>query len=473
MKKQLFIAGQWVDAERHTQLTAPYSGELIAEIPVAMESEVDRAIQAASDARRMMAAMPAHKRHAILEGVSRLLEERKEEAARIIAMEAAKPVTTARGEVARTIETYRFSAEEAKRLTGDMIPMDAAVNGENRIGYTMRIPLGVVGAITPFNFPMNLVAHKVGPALAAGNTVVLKPASQTPLSAFFIAELFAAAGLPAGALNVITGSGSTVGHALVTDSRIHKITFTGSAAVGMEILRLAGMKKVTLELGSNSAVIVDAGTDPEKIARRCVTGAFSYQGQVCISVQRIYVHQALYQPFLEALIRHTKNLRVGDPLSDDTDFSSMISASERDRLTGWISEAVADGASVACGGMVERGILMPTILTGTSPTLKISCQEAFGPVVLVHPVNSVGEAVQHVNDSRFGLQAGIYTDNIHTALRAASELQVGGVMVNDIPTYRVDHMPYGGVKDSGTGKEGVPWAIREMTETRLVVLNRN
>jgi acyl-CoA reductase-like NAD-dependent aldehyde dehydrogenase len=473
MKKQLFIAGQWVDAERHTRLTAPYSGELLAEIPFATESEVDSAIQAASDARRMMAAMPAHKRYSILIGVSNLLEERKEEAARIIAQEAAKPVTTARGEVARTIETYRFSAEEAKRLTGEMIPMDAAASGENRIAYTMHVPLGVVGAITPFNFPMNLVAHKVGPALAAGNTVVLKPASQTPLSAFFIAKLFATAGLPAGALNVITGSGSTVGHALVTDPRIHKITFTGSAAVGMEILRLAGMKKVTLELGSNSAVIVDAGTDIEKIAKRCVTGAFSYQGQVCISVQRIYVHHTVYHPFLEALVRCTKNLKGDDPLADETDFSCMISSSERDRLTGWISEAVADGASIACGGTVEHGMLMPTILTGAAPSLKISCQEAFGPVVLVNPVESVNEAIQHVNESRFGLQAGIFTNNIQTALFAASELQVGGVMVNDIPTYRVDHMPYGGVKDSGTGREGVPWAIREMTDTKLVVLNRN
>jgi len=473
MKKQLFIAGNWVEAERYTPLFSPWSGELLAEIPVATPAETDKAIQAAFDARPLMASMPAHRRAALLEKVSDLLAERREEAARIIAREAAKPIGLARTEVARTIETYTFSAEEAKRLTGEMIPMDASANGENRLAYTMRVPLGVVGAITPFNFPMNLVAHKIGPALAAGNTAVLKPASQTPLSAFFVAGLFAEAGLPPGALNVITGSGGLVGDQIVMDDRVQKITFTGSAAVGKEILRKAGMKKVTLELGSNSAVIVDQGTEVNKIAKRCVAGAFSYQGQVCISVQRIFVHETLYLTFLQEMIRLTKMLKTGDPMLENTEITAMISVAESERVLQWIREAAGGGASIACGGTIKKGILMPTILTGTGRLLQVSCQEAFGPVVLIDSVKTVDEAIDRVNDSRFGLQAGIYTQNIGTALDAASKLNVGGVMINDIPTYRVDHMPYGGVKDSGTGREGVPWAIREMTDTKLVVLNRN
>jgi acyl-CoA reductase-like NAD-dependent aldehyde dehydrogenase len=474
LKKKMFINGTWMDGEQYAPLLSPYSGEVLAQIPVATIKEAEKAIEAASNARQIMAKLPAHRRSAILEHVSDQLLTRKEDAARIIALEAAKPVTLARAEVARTVETYKFAAEEAKRIGGEVISLDASANGENRIAYTVREPIGVIGAITPFNFPMNLVAHKIAPAIASGNAVVLKPAGQTPLSALFIAELFEKAGLPAGGLNVITGSGSLIGEKMVTDERIRKITFTGSAAVGIGIIKKAGLKRVTLELGSNSAVIIDKEvSDPVKIIRRCVQGSFSYQGQVCISVQRIYVHQDIYQSFLEGFIAETIKLKAGDPLEEDTDVSVLISPIETERILNWIDEARSQGAKVACGGQTSGGIMFPTVITDAGPGLRISCQEVFGPVVVINRVESMEEAVARVNESNYGLQAGIYTGNIHTALDAVGKLQVGGVMVNDIPTFRVDHMPYGGVKDSGIGREGIKYAIEEMTEIKLVVFNQN
>ncbi len=473
MKKELFINGRGKEGENFSELRSPYSGELLALVPQATPAQVNEAIDAAFAAAHVMAALPAHRRSAILEGVAKLLEERKDEAAMLIAKEAGKPLKIARGEVTRTIETYRFSAEEAKRIGGEVLPLDASASGEKRLAYTVREPLGVIGAITPFNFPMNLVAHKVGPALASGNTVVLKPAGQTPLSALFIAELFREAGLPAGALNVLTGKGSEIGKVLIADERVRMITFTGSPAVGMNIKQQAGLKRTTLELGSNSALIIDKVSDPDKVARRAVTGAFSFQGQVCISVQRIYVVKESYETFLSSFIAATKELKSGDPLIEDTDISVLITPGDTNRILEWIDEAVKDGAGLAFGGKVENGILLPTILTGVKREQKICCMEAFGPVVFINRVDDVETAVRMVNDSRYGLQAGIYTDNLHTALWAAEKLQVGGVMINDIPTFRVDHMPYGGVKESGMGREGVKYAIEEMTELKLVVFNRN
>lgn len=472
LRKKLFIGGEWVEGERYAPLSSPYSGELLAEVPLATEREVEHAIKAADCAREIMAKMPAHERAAILERLVALLKERAEEAARIIAMEAAKPITTAKGEVARTIQTYTFAAEEAKRICGETISLDAAPGGEGRVAFTVREPLGVIGAITPFNFPMNLVAHKVGPAIAAGNTVVLKPAEQTPLSAYFIAELFQEAGLPAGALNVVSGLGEVAGEKIVTDERVKMITFTGSPSVGIGIRNKAGLKRVTLELGSNSAVIVDRGVDLADVVPRCVYGAFTYQGQVCISVQRIYVHEELYNEFVERFVERTERLKVGDPLDPETDVSALISPKDVERVLEWISEARQHGAKVITGGKREGNILYPTVILNADPLLKVSCCEVFAPVVLINPVQSVDEAITMVNDSRYGLQAGIYTENVHTALRAAEKLQVGGVMINDIPTFRVDHMPYGGVKESGLGREGVKYAIEEMTEMKLVVFKR-
>lgn len=473
VKKKLFINGEWHEAKQYSLLFSPYSEELIAEIPQATVEEVDLAIDAAYQARTMMAEMPSHKRAKILENLVQLLEAREEEAAEIIALEAAKPIKTAQGEVARTIQTYKFAAEEAKRINGVTIPMDAAPGGEGRVAYTVKEPLGVIGAITPFNFPMNLVAHKVGPAIASGNTVVLKPAGQTPLSAFFLAELLHEAGLPPGALNVITGSGSVVGDRLVTDDRVKKISFTGSPEVGIGIRNKAKLKHVTLELGSNAAVIVDKNIDVKKIIPRCVTGAFSYQGQVCISLQRIYVHKDSYDAFVEDFVSASRELQVGDPLDPNTDVSALINPKEVERTLNWIEEAKQNGAKIALGGTREGNSLNPTILLDVVKTSKVSCKEVFAPIVLINKVDSVEEAIDLVNDSRYGLQAGIFTENIHTAMHAARALHVGGVLINDIPTFRVDHMPYGGVKESGVGREGIKYAIEEMTELKLVIFNNH
>ncbi|MDQ6600951.1 aldehyde dehydrogenase family protein [Bacillus salipaludis] len=472
-KKGLYIGGQWLEAKEYTSLRSPYSGETIAEIPIATAEDVEQAIQAAEQAKKVMAEMPAFERANILEALARKLEERSDEAAKIIALEAAKPFTTAKGEVERTIETYKFAAEEAKRIHGETIPLDAAKGGVNRLGYTVREPIGIIGAITPFNFPMNLVAHKVGPAIAAGNTIVLKPATQTPLSSLFIAELLEEAGLPKGALNVVTGAGRVVGDKLVTDPRVSMITFTGSPSVGIGIRNKAGLKRVTLELGSNAAVIIDRNVDIDKIISRCVTGAFSNQGQVCISLQRVYVHEDVYDSFVERFVDATKKLSLGDPLNPGTDVSALISPNDVKRTLLWIDEAKQAGATIATGGVAEGNIVHPTVILNADRQLKVSCQEVFAPIVLVNKVKSVDEAIALVNDSNYGLQAGIYTNDVDTALDASEKLHVGGVMINDIPTFRVDNMPYGGVKESGTGREGLKYAVEEMTEMKLVVWNRN
>lgn len=473
MNKKLFIGGQWVKGSEYAPLYSPYSGEKIAEIPQATTQEVDAALDAAHQARHVMAKMPAHQRASILDKLADLLEERQEEAARIIALEAAKPIKTARAEVGRTVQTYRFAAEEAKRIYGETLPLDAAPGGEGRIAYTVREPLGVVGAISPFNFPMNLVAHKVGPALASGNTVVLKPASQTPLSAFFLAELLEQAGVPAGAFNVVTGSGRTIGNRIVEDPRVKVVTFTGSPGVGIGIRNRAGLKRVILELGSNSAVIVDKDANLDKIIPRCVTGSFSFQGQVCISVQRIFVMEEVYEDFVDKFVTATRSLNLGDPLDEQTDVSAMISPGDVKRSLDWIKEAEDSGAKVAIGAEANGNMLTPTVLLDVDLSMKVSCQEVFAPIVLINKVSSMDEAIELVNDSPYGLQAGVYTNNVYTAFDAAEKLQVGGVIINDIPTFRVDHMPYGGVKESGSGREGLKYAIEEMTELKLVIFNRN
>jgi acyl-CoA reductase-like NAD-dependent aldehyde dehydrogenase len=472
MKKQLLINGEWINAETTVTLYSPYTGDPIAEVPAATKREVNLAIEAAVGAKEVMRRMPAHRRAAILERLASLLNERREEAARLIALEAAKPLKTALNEVDRTVQTYKFAAEEAKRIHGETIPLDAAPGGENRLAYTVREPVGVVGAITPFNFPMNLVAHKVGPAIASGNTIVLKPAAQTPLSAYFLGELLQQAGLPAGALNIVTGSGKVIGDMIVTDPRVAKITFTGSPEVGISIRSKAGLKRVTLELGSNSALIIDKDVDFDPLISRCVTGAFAFQGQVCISLQRIYVIGDKYEEFTKKFIEAAGKLQIGDPLHPDTDVSAMISQKDVQRSLDWIEEAKQQGASVAAGGTAEGGILHPTVLLNVNPGASVSCKEVFAPIVLINRANSLSEAIAYVNDSDFGLQAGIYTNNINTALDAADQLHVGGVMINDIPTFRVDHMPYGGVKQSGMGREGIKYAVEEMTEMKLIVINR-
>lgn len=468
LKQHLWIDGNKIETNSYYELKSPYSGEELAEVSLAEAEQVQAAIFAAERAFLQWKETPAHYRAEILEKVVSLLKEQKEECARIIAKEAAKPIKTARAEVERTIMTYLFAAQEARRIHGETIPLDAAPGGENRVTYTIREPIGVIAAITPFNFPMNLVAHKVGPALAAGNTVVLKPASQTPISSYKIAELFHEAGLPAGVLNVVTGSGQTVGDELMKNDRIKMITFTGSPAVGKYIKEKAGLKRVTLELGSNSALIIDENTKLDTIIPRVVAGAFSFQGQVCISIQRIYVHQSLFHPFVEAFVQETEKLKIGDPLDEETDLSAMISKADVKRAKSWVEEAVANGAKVAYGSHAGARMMKPTILLNVSSEEKISCQEAFAPVVHVNSFEQFTDAIKEVNNSDFGLQAGVYTSNLPRAFQAIKELNVGGVMINDIPTFRVDHMPYGGVKMSGMGREGIKYAIEEMTELKLV-----
>ncbi|MFS0638973.1 aldehyde dehydrogenase family protein [Mesobacillus foraminis] len=468
MKQSLWINGTNHETEVYKPLYSPFDGKKLAEVAAATDEDVKLAIEAAYRARKTMAEMPAYQRAEILERVTAQLKEEREECARMIAEESAKPLKAARAEVDRTIMTYTFAANEARGIHGETVPLDGAPGGEGRLAYTIREPLGVIAAITPFNFPMNLVAHKVGPAIAAGNTVVLKPASQTPLSSYKIAQYFQKAGLPAGALNVVTGSGKTVGDALINDERVKKVTFTGSPAVGRYIRENAGLKRVTLELGSNSAVIVDQEVDIAKIIPRIVSGAFAYQGQVCISVQRIFVHESLFDAFSNAFVAEAEKLRVGNPLEEETDVSALISREDVKRAKSWVDEAVARGAELALGGVEEDAVLHPTVLLHAELTEKVSCEEIFAPVVHINSFSSFNEALEMVNQSQFGLQAGVYTNDVNRAFKAARTLEVGGVMINDIPTFRVDNMPYGGVKLSGTGREGIKYAIEEMTELKLV-----
>jgi len=468
LERKLFIGGQWQDGQDFYQLKSPYTNKVIAHVPLATTQDVEAALKCAEQGAKAIQSMTSLERSTILEKVSKLFEEKSEDAAAILVNECAKPIKAARAEITRTIETYKFAAEEAKRIHGETIPMDAAKNGKGRFAFTIREPLGIIAAITPFNFPFNLVAHKLGPAIASGNAVVLKPASQTPLSALFTAEVFAEAGLPEGVLNVVTGKGSIIGDQLVKDDRVKMVTFTGSVDVGLGIKQKVGLKKVTLELGSNSAVIVDDTDNLDSVVERCVEGAFSFSGQVCISIQRIYVNEKLYDTFLQKFISKSKELVVGDPMLEETDLSALIHQREAERVEQWLFEAEQSGAAIKYGGKRDNAVLQPTVITEASPKLAINCKEAFAPIVTITPYATLEEAIGYVNDSNYGLQAGIYTTSVHKAFEAVHQMDVGGVLVNDIPTYRVDHMPYGGVKQSGNGREGVKYSIEEMTELKFV-----
>lgn len=455
------------------ELKSPYSGKKIADVWYASVNEVKQAIDRAENGAKVMKQLTALERAQILEKVVRLFEEESEQCARILADENAKPIKMARAEIFRTIETYKFAAEEAKRISGEMVPMDAALAGKDRLGFTIHEPLGIIAAITPFNFPFNLVAHKLGPAFAAGNSVVLKPANQTPLSALKTAELFQRAGLPEDALNVVTGSGSVIGDVLVQDPRVRMVTFTGSEEVGRSIRAKADLKKTTLELGSNAAVVVDSSEDLASVVQRCVEGSFSFSGQVCISIQRIYVQESRFSEFVDLFKAKVKTLKIGDPHDEDTDISSLIHKGENTRILDWLEEAKAAGAEVAVGGEVVNGILQPTVILHSTSDMKICSKEAFAPIVNIVPYSELEEAIELVNDSDFGLQAGIYTTNIDKALRAMHKFEVGGVIINDIPAFRVDQMPYGGVKNSGTGREGIKYSVEEMTELKFVSIKYN
>jgi acyl-CoA reductase-like NAD-dependent aldehyde dehydrogenase len=449
---------------------APFDGAELALVPRCGPAEVKRAV-AAAKAAHDAGPLPAWRRAEILDSAARLLGGRIEEFARTIAAESAKPLKTARIEAQRAVSTITFAAVAARTLAGDMVPVDAAQTGEGRLAFTLRLPVGVVGAISPFNFPLNLVAHKLAPAIAAGCPVVLKPASQTPLSAIALADLLLnECGLPAGYLNVVTGGGSSIGNALVDNPDVSYISFTGSGEVGWGIAERASRTKVALELGNSSPVIIDADGDWERAARTIAVAGFSHAGQSCVSTQRVFVHAKVADDFCTALAGLVAELTVGDPLDDGTDVSALISTDDRDRVKSWVDEAVDQGAAVATGGDISDGLLAPTVLTDVRPEMRVCRDEVFGPVVAVQTVNGVDEALDLADDTRYGLQAGIFTARIDTALRAAHRLRFGAVMVNEVPTWRADQMPYGGVRESGNTKEGPAYAVREMTEERLVVI---
>lgn len=470
---KLWINGRWENAEITYDLTSPYSGDVIARVAKASVQDVERAIEGAHEAFQSFKKTTSYERAEILYKVVTIIREQREELAKILTLEAAKPLSASLVELDRTIATYQFAAEAAKQSTGETIPMDAAPGAQGRIGFTKRVPLGVVSAITPFNFPFNLVAHKLGPAFAAGNTVVLKPATQTPLSSIRMAEIFKQAGLPDGCLQIVTGSGSELSDTLVTHPLVKKVTFTGSGAVGLKLKEKVGLRKITLELGSNAALIVEPSTPIEKIVKRAVGGAFGFAGQMCISLQRIYVQRSIYDDFVELFVNETKKLVVGDPTLIETDVSAMIHPDEVERIKQWIEEAKSQGATVAVGAEFTKRTMQPTVMTNVKADMRIVCEETFAPIVSIVPYETLNEAITLVNDSTLGLNAGIYTNVLTDALHAAEELEAGAIIINDIPTFRVDNMPYGGVKQSGYGREGIKYAIEEMTDLKFITIKTN
>jgi len=466
----MLIDGEWVLSAATFEVINPYNGEVLGVVPKASKEDVNRAVQSARKAFKVMSEMPAYQRAKILERMSGLITENREEIARTIAREAGKAWKYALGEADRAAETFKFAAEEAKQIHGETIPMDASASGEGRLGFYMRFPIGVIGAIPPFNFPINLAAHKVAPAIASGNTVVLKPSSYTPLTAIKMGELLIEAGLPEGALNIIFGPGSTVGSWLVTHEDLAMVTFTGSPPVGKWIKNHSDFKKVTLELGSNSASIVDEDADLDWAVARNVVGAFANSGQVCISVQRIYVHQKIWDGFVKKFVAATQNQVLGDPVDPACDVGPMISETEAERAEIWVKEAIDGGAKILTGGKRRGAMFEPTLLTNVTPEMKVMRDEVFAPVVSLIPFEDFEKALAWVNDSRYGLQAAVFTKNLAHVTRAIREINVGGVMINDYPTFRVDQMPYGGNKQSGLGREGLKYAIEEMTNPRMVMI---
>jgi acyl-CoA reductase-like NAD-dependent aldehyde dehydrogenase len=464
--RPLLIAGERVETGEWIDVRSPYSGEVVGRVPKAGAGEVRRAIDAAEAAMREP--LPAHRRAEILVRVAGYIGRRHEEVARTICAEAGKPLKTARVEASRAMSTYTFAAVEARKLAGDVVPMDASQAGEGKLAFTLRVPRGVVGAISPFNFPLNLVAHKIAPALAAGCAVVLKPASATPLSALLLAELETEAGLPPGWLNVVVGPSAEIGDVLVEDERVAALTFTGSGEVGWGLKERAPRKHVALELGNATPVIVEADADLDDAAARLAGNAFSFAGQSCISVQRIYVAREAYDGFVERFLPRVEALKVGDPADEETDVGPLIDAEAKERVLAWIAES---GGEVLTGGdLTGDGLIRPTVIARPRPDAKVSCDEVFGPVCIVAPYDSLDEAIELANGTRYGLQAGIFTADVKKALAAAGRLEFGGVTVNEAPTFRADQMPYGGVKDSGNTREGPAYAVRELTEERVVVL---
>jgi acyl-CoA reductase-like NAD-dependent aldehyde dehydrogenase len=468
---KLLAAGEWLETGEWGEVKSPYDETVVGRVAEGDRALVDRAAKAAHEAFET-ADFPQYERAALLDRAAALVRDRRDDLAQAIAAEAGKPLKTATVEAERCVDTLTFSATEARKLTGGTVPMAASPAGVGKLGVMLRVPYGVVGAISPFNFPLNLVAHKLGPAIAAGNAIVLKPAGQTPVSALKLAEILVEAGLPDGWLSVIPGPGKEVGNAIVEHELTRALTFTGSAGVGWGIRSKVPHKKVNLELGSNAPLIVNADGDWETAADKAKLHAFSHAGQSCISIQRILLHEEIADAFTERLVANTEALRVGDPLDSETDVGPLITPGDRDRVKEWVDEAVAAGATLLTGGeLVDEGrCLAPTLLGAPPRTAKVWCEEIFGPVATIDRFSDFGEALAMANDSKFGLQAGVFTRDVSRGIEAANTLEFGGVLINEVPTFRADQMPYGGVKDSGNTREGPAFAVQELTEERFVTL---
>jgi acyl-CoA reductase-like NAD-dependent aldehyde dehydrogenase len=468
---KMHIGGQWIDKDDKIEVCNPFDGSVIDTVPKATPDDVTAAVATAVKGAEIMRKMPAYERYQLLDKAARLMYERQEDLGQTITKEEGKVIAEGRGEAGRSAETITLSAEEAKRLTGETLDLSAASNGAGKFGFTLRVPCGVVAAITPFNFPLNLVCHKVGPALAAGNAVLVKPASDTPLSAIKLVEILLEAGFPPEAVSVITGPGGTIGDAIAADSRVRKISFTGSRDVGEQICRTAGLKKVTMELGSNSPVVVMDDADIDKVADGVAVAGFANAGQVCISAQRILIQDKVYGDFSDALKSRVESISTGNPLADSTHMGPMIRESDAERVEGWVREAVSAGARLVAGGSRSGTMHEPTVLADVEPDMRVSRDEIFGPAVALTKVSDIDEAIEIANDSNYGLSASIFTQDIDRAMKYAQNVESGNIHINWGTMWRADMMPYGGVKDSGSGKEGPKYAVEEMTETKMVVIH--
>lgn len=467
---KMLIGGEWVEGENDIEVRNPYDNSVVDTVPSGTREYVKQAIASCSRGFEKIRSLSSQERFKILHNCAVMLGNEKENFTITIAKESGKTKREAMAEVNRAIQTFLISAEETKRIHGETIPFDSAPGMKGKFGFYIRVPVGIIAAITPFNFPLNLVAHKVAPALGCGNSVLLKPATKTPLSALNLARLLLECGLPGESLNVVTGWGEDIGDAIVKDENVRMITFTGSLEVGKRIASSMGLKKMTMELGSNSSVVVMEDADIDKAVPRIVEGGYALAGQVCISVQRIFVQEKIFERFVALLVEKVKSLIVGDQLDDKTNVGPMISEGAARRACDWIEEAEKLGGQVLCGGNRNRSILEPTVLVNVPKNAKVCSEEAFAPIVVVNPFGNFEEALEKVNDSKYGLQAGIYTKNIKFALEAAKRLEVGGVMINEIPMFRADLMPYGGVKYSGFGREGPKFAMEEMTEIKTICI---
>lgn len=465
-----FIAGTWSEGGEAVDVRNPYDGSLVAVVQRAGPQEIETAIARATEAFQLMRRLPVWKRAEALEKISNGIASKREDFAQTIALEAGKPIKTARTEVDRAIFIYKVAAEESKRIYGEIVPLDWQPGMEGREAHIHQVPLGPVAGITPFNYPVSLVAHKVAPALAAGDPIIIRPASQTPVSALKLAQVISNAGLPEGAFSVVPSS-THAATPLVEDERIHLLTFTGSPAIGWSLKSRAGRKRVTLELGGNAGVIVHRDADLKYAAERVAWGGFQYAGQSCVSVQRVYIHTDVYEAFRDELIRRVRALKVGDPLDETTDVGPLIDQGAAERVEAWMEEAQQGGAQVLTGGTRSGNLWQPTILAELQPSMRVSCQEVFAPLVGLYRYTDVREAILAVDNSDFGLQAGLFTNDMSVVREAFENIEVGGLMINDVSTFRIDHMPYGGVKQSGTGREGLRYAILEMSEMKLITYN--